>query len=89
MRRQYSNYTIAVAPEEQEHFERKLQRIKEYFRIESTSTVIQKLVDEWAEIQWKAQKYDQLKDTILGFEMYYKYKKGELVCGEGDDRTIF
>ncbi len=51
--------------------------------------MIQKLVDEWAEIQWKAQKYDQLKDTILGFEMYYRYRKGELVCGEGDDRTIF
>jgi hypothetical protein len=77
MTKQYTNYTVAVSPEELDKFEKKLQRIKDYFGIDSTSTVIQKIIDTWAELQWKAQKYDQLKDTFLGFEAYYKYEKGE------------
>ena len=72
----YSHFTIAVKPAELTEFEKKLQEIKDLFRIESTSTVFQKMVNEWAELHWKAQKYDQLKEIILGFEAYYKYKEG-------------
>ncbi|KYK38157.1 MAG: hypothetical protein AYK18_07940 [Theionarchaea archaeon DG-70] len=88
MAKQYSHFTVAVPPEELEEFEQKLQGIKDYFGIERTSTVIQKMVDEWADLHWKAQKYDQIKDTILGFEAYHKYKKGELIYAERDRRTI-
>ena len=73
----YSHFTIAVKPAELTEFERKLQEIKDLLGIESTSTVFQKMVNEWAELHWKAQKYDQLKDTVLGFEAYHKYEMGE------------
>jgi len=89
MTKQYTNYSVAVSSEELDEFERKLQRIKDYFGIESTSTAIQKMVDEWSDLYWKAQKYDQIKDMILGFEAYYKYRKGELVDVERDGRSIF
>lgn len=46
----------------------------DYFGTESTSTVIQKMINEWAEIHWKAQTYDQLRDMILGYEAYHKYE---------------
>ena len=88
MTKQYTNYSVAVSSEELDEFEQKLQRIKDYFGVESTSTVIQKLVDEWADLRWKAQKYDQVKDIILGFEAYHKYKKGELIYAERDRRSI-
>ena len=84
MTKQYTNYSVAVSSEELDEFEQKLQRIKDYFGIESTSTVIQKLVDEWTDLHWKAQKYDQIKDIILGFEAYYKYRKGEFIDVERD-----
>ena len=89
MTKQYTNYSVAVSSEELDEFEQKLQRIKDYFGIESTSTVIQKMVDEWSDLHWKAQRYDQIKDMILGFEAYYKYRKGELVDVERDGRSIF
>jgi hypothetical protein len=78
MTRLYSHFTIAVKPKELAEFERKLQKIKDSLGIESTSTVFQKMVDEWADLYWKAQKYDQLKEIILGFEAYYKYKEGAI-----------
>jgi hypothetical protein len=78
MTRLYSHFTIAVKPGELTEFERKLQKIKDSLGIESTSTVFQKMVDEWADLYWKAQKYDQLKEIILGFEAYYKYKEGAI-----------
>ena len=73
----YSHFTIAVKPAELTEFEKKLQEIKDLLGIESTSTVFQKMVNEWAELHWKAQKYDQLRDTVLGFEAYRKYEMGE------------
>ena len=80
----YSHFTIAVKPAELNEFEKKLQEIKDLLGIESTSTVFQKMVNEWAELHWKAQKYDQLKEMILGFEAYYKYKEGGLLIAEKD-----
>ena len=80
----YSHFTIAVKPAELTEFEKKLQEIKDLLGIESTSTVFQKMVDEWAELHWKAQKYDQLKEMILGFEAYYKYKEGGFLIAEKD-----
>jgi hypothetical protein len=68
--KQYAHYTVAVSPDELEDFEEKLQAIKDHFGTESTSTVFQKMVDEWTDIHWKSQKYDQLKDILLGFEAY-------------------
>ncbi|MBU7017855.1 MAG: hypothetical protein HXS44_10115 [Theionarchaea archaeon] len=78
MTRLYSHFTIAVKPADLTEFERKLQKIKDSLGIESTSTVFQKMVDEWADLYWKAQRYDQLKEIILGFEAYYKHKEGVL-----------
>jgi len=76
MTRQYSHFTVAVSSEELDEFVQKLQEIKDYFGTESTSTVIQKMVNEWAEIHWKAQTYEQLRDIILGYEAYHKSEKG-------------
>ena len=79
----YSHFTIAVKPAELTEFEKKLQEIKDLLGIESTSTVFQKMVNEWAELHWKAQKYDQLKDTVLGFEAYRKYERREVEDANG------
>jgi len=89
MAKQYDHYTVAVRPEEADEFEQKLQKIKDHYGIESTSTIFKILINGWAELHWKAQKYDQIKDMILGFEAYYKYKKGELVHVERDGRSTF
>jgi hypothetical protein len=83
MTRLYSHFTIAVKPKELTEFERKLQKIKDSLGIESTSTVFQKMVDEWADLYWKAQKYDQLRETILGLEAYHKYEMGEVEDAHG------
>ena len=73
----YSHFINAVKSAELTEFEKKLQEIKDLFGIESTSTVFQKMVNKWAELHWKAQIYDQLRDTILGFEAYHEYEMGE------------
>ncbi len=52
-------------------------------------TVIQRTIYEWEELYWKAQKYEQLKDIILGFDAYAKSGKGELTYVEGDERSVF
>jgi len=83
MTRQYSHFTVAVSSEELDEFVQKLQEIKDYFGTESTSTVIQKMINEWADIHWKAQKYDQLRDTVLGYEAYHKYERGGVDAGHG------
>lgn len=87
MSRQYQHFTVAVPPAEVDEFERRLQKIKDALGLESTSAVIQKIVSEWAELYWKAQKYDQLRDVILGFEAYYRHRKGELAY-EGDEGSF-
>jgi len=89
MARQYSHVTVAISPEKLDEFEQLLQEIKDCYGIDSTSTVIQRLLKDWAELKWKAQKYDQLKDIILGFEAYYQYKKGELIHADRGERPDF
>ena len=78
-----ADFTWNMYTAELTEFERKLQKIKDSPGIESTSTVFQKMVDEWADLYWKAQKYDQLKETILGLEAYHKYERGEIEDAHG------
>ncbi len=89
MKKQYTHVTAAISPEELEEFEKKLQKIKDHYGIESSSTIIQKIISEWEELYLKAQKYDQVRDMILQFEMLNKYRKGELAYAEGDERSLF